>query len=152
MYFDLYSNFSLHQTACLHFQDNNAAELGGAIYAADVSGPGQFLSQQHVAFQKTKRFFHILGSEQFLQMETTPFMFVNNTAGVRGNALFGGLLEKCTFTSERFASILELFNLSIIHSKDDKFHPNLQTLLLQPEQTQLYRINSVKKHLSWSVY
>ena len=137
LYFDLYSNFSLHQTACLHFQDNNAAELGGAIYAADVSGPGQFLSQQHVAFRR-KCFFHILGSEQSLQMETTPFMFVNNTAGVRGSVLFGGLLEKCTFTSDRFGSILELFNLSIIHSKDDKEHS------ISSEPTQLCFCNKSK--------
>ena len=35
-YFDLYSNFSLHQTAHVHFQDNNATEFGGAIYVVDV--------------------------------------------------------------------------------------------------------------------
>ena len=45
-YFDLYSNFTLHHTACAHFQNNHATEFGSAIYAADVLGPGQFLSQQ----------------------------------------------------------------------------------------------------------
>ena len=79
-YFDLYSNFSLYQTARLHFQDNNATELGGAIYAVDASGPGQFLSQQHVAFRR-ECFFHIRGNKQPLQVETTPLIFVNNSAG-----------------------------------------------------------------------
>ena len=137
LYFDLYSNFTLHQSAHLHFQDNNATELGGAIYAADVSGPGQFFPQQHVAFRR-KCFFHILGSEQSLQVEATPLMFVNNTAGVRGSVLFGGLLEKCTFISDRFTSTLELFNLSIIHSKDDKEHS------ISSEPTQLCFCNKSK--------
>ena len=30
-YFDVNSNFSLHQTACVHFRGNNATEFGGAI-------------------------------------------------------------------------------------------------------------------------
>ena len=35
-YFDVNSNFSLHQTTHVHFQGNNASEFGGAIYVVDV--------------------------------------------------------------------------------------------------------------------
>ena len=55
-YFDLYSNFSLYQTAYVHFQDNHASEFGGAIYAVDVPGSGHYLSQQHLPF-RSKCFF-----------------------------------------------------------------------------------------------
>ena len=44
LYFDVYSNFSLYETAHVHFQDNHATEFGSAIYSVDVAGPGQFLS------------------------------------------------------------------------------------------------------------
>ena len=137
LYFDLYSNFSLYQTAQVRFQDNHAVQFGGAIYVVDVPGPGQFLSQQHVAIRR-KCFFHILGNEQPLQVDTTPLIFVNNSAGVRGSVLYGGLLEKCNFTSDRYTSTLELFNLSILHSKDYKEHS------ISSEPTQLCFCNKSK--------
>ena len=112
-YLDLYSNFSLHKIAQVHFRDNHATEFGGAIYAADVSGPGQFLSQQPVPFRR-KCFFHIFGNSQSLDLDTPLLVFVNNTAGIRGSVLYGGLLDKCDFTSNRYMSALELFNMSIV--------------------------------------
>ena len=140
LYSDLYSNFSLYQTACLHFQDN---QYGGAIYAVDVPGPGQFLSQQHVALRR-KCFFHILGNEKSLQVETTPLVFVNNSAGVRGTVLYGGLLEKCNFTSDRYTTTLKLFNLSILYSK------NYNALFIQPPAcTFAYWILTLASHLNF---
>ena len=119
-YFDLYSIFSLDQMAHVHFQDNHATEFGGAIYAVDVPGPGQFLFQQHVPF-RNECFFHILKKKQFFNFDTSPLVFQNNSAGIRGSVLYGGLLEKCNFTSSRYSSALELFNMSILHTgrKDD---------------------------------
>ena len=119
-YFDLYSNFSLYQTACVYFQDNHATEFGGAIYAVDVSGPGQLFSQQHMPFRSVC-FCHILGKEKPLGLNTTPLVFVNNTAKMRGRVLYGGLLEKCKFTLDRNISGLEFFNMSIlrVRTKDD---------------------------------
>ena len=113
-YFDLYSNFSVYQTAQVHFQDNHATEFGGAIYAADVSGPGQFLSQQHTPF-RSECFFHMLSKEQSPHFNESPLLFVNNSAGIRGSILYGGLLEKCNITLERYTSAMELFNKSILH-------------------------------------
>ena len=119
-YFDLYSNFSVYQTACVHFRDNHATEFGGAIYAADVLGPGQFLSQQHTPF-RSECFFHMLRKEQSPDLNTSTLLFVNNAAGVRGSVLYGGLLDKCNFTSHRYTTALELFNMSIlqVHHEHD---------------------------------
>ena len=88
-YFDLYSNFSLFQTAHVHFQDNRATEFGGAIYVADVLGPSQFLSEQHIPF-RSECFFHMFGKS--LGFHTTPLVFVKNSAGIRGSVVYGGLL------------------------------------------------------------
>ena len=113
-YFDLYSNFSLYETACVRFQDNHATEFGGAIYAEDVLGTGQFLSQQQIPY-RSECFFHMLRKEQSPDLNTSALIFVNNTAGIRGSILYGGLLEKCNFTSDRYTNAIELFSTSILH-------------------------------------
>ena len=112
-YFDVYSIFNLYQTAQVYFQDNHATEYGGAIYVVDVPGPRQFLSQQHVPVRK-KCFFRMFRKKQSLDLNTNPLIFENNSAGMRGSVLYGGLLEKCNFTSDSYASTLELFNMSIL--------------------------------------
>ena len=99
-YFDLYSNFSLHQTAYVHFQNNNATEFGGAIYVMDVP-------------TRSECFFHLMNN-QSNDMKTTPLVFENNSAGVRGSVLFGGLLNKCKFQSDIYKNTLQLFNMSIL--------------------------------------
>ena len=68
--------------------------------------------------------FTYLGRKNPLILNTTPLVFVNNTAGMRGSVLYGGLLEKCKFTSDRYTSGLELFNMSIlqVRTKDDVGH------------------------------
>ena len=119
-YFDHYSIFTLDQMAHVHFQDNHATEFGGAIYAMDVPGPDQFLFQQHVPF-RNECFFHTLRKEKFLNLDTSPLVFENNSAGIRGSVLYGGLLEKCNFATKQYSSALELFNMSIVNigRKDD---------------------------------
>ena len=107
-YFDVNSNFSLHQTAHVHFQGNNASEFGGAIYVVDEPS-------------RSECFFHILNA-QFLDLNTTPLVFENNTAGMRGSVLYGGLLDTCNFTSDKYTSVLQLFNMSIVKGNGDKGH------------------------------
>ena len=107
-YFDVNSNFTLHQTAHVHFQDNNATEFGGAIYVEDVPS-------------RNECFFHIQNN-QLLGLDTTPLVFEKNTAGMRGSVLYGGLLNKCSFASDRHTSALELFNTSILQENGDKGH------------------------------
>ena len=105
-YFDVNSNFSLHQTAHVHFQGNNATEFGGAIYVVDEPS-------------RSECFFHIQ-NDQSLDLNTTPLVFEKNSAGMRGSVLYGGLLDNCNFTSERYTSALQLFNMSILQVHDDK--------------------------------
>ena len=107
-YFDVNSNFSLYQTAHVNFQENNATEFGGAIYVEDVPS-------------RNECFFH-MQNNQSLDMETTPLVFEKNTAGMRGSVLYGGLLNKCNFTSDSYTSALELFNKSILQENGDKSH------------------------------
>ena len=107
-YFDVNSNFSLHQTAHVNFQDNNAAEFGGAIYVEDVPS-------------RNECFFNIQNN-QLLDLDTTPLVFEKNTAGVRGSVLYGGLLNKCSFTSDSYTNALELFNISILQGNNGKGH------------------------------
>ena len=138
-YFDLYSNFSLHQTTQIHYQDNYAIEFGGAIYVVDVPGHGQFLyDTQYYAPFRTECFFHILGNEQSLDLNTSPLLFVNNSAGMRGSVLYGGLLDKCTFTSNIHKNVLELFNMSIVKRK------NVMGYSISSDPTQLCFCNMSK--------
>ena len=105
-YFDVNSNFSLYQTAHVNFQDNNATEFGGAIHVEDVPS-------------RSECFFHVQNNH-WLDLNTTPLVFEKNTAAMRGSVLYGGLLNKCNFTSDRYTSALELFNTSILQENDDK--------------------------------
>ena len=107
-YFDVNSNLSLHPTAHVHFQGNNVTEFGGAIYVEDVPF-------------RSECFFHI-HTDQLLAHNTTPLVFENNSAGMRGSVLYGGLLDKCNFRSERYTSALQLFNMSIPQRNGDKGH------------------------------
>ena len=103
-YFDVTSTFNLHQT--VHFKYNNATEFGGAMYVVDVPS-------------RSECFLHIQ-NYKLLDMETTPLVFEKNSAGMRGSVLYGGLLDKCGFTSERYANALQLFNTSIVQENGDK--------------------------------
>ena len=116
-YLDFNSNFNLYHTAHVVFQHNIATEFGGAIYVMDVPGPGQFPFHQQVRF-RSECFFHLLGNEQPLKLNTTLLVFENNIAGIRGSVLYGGLLDKCDFTSDSYASTLELFNKSILEENE----------------------------------
>ena len=106
-YFDVSSNFSLHLKACVHFQNNNATEFGGAIYVVDEPS-------------RSECFFHIHNG-QLVNLNTTLLVFENNTAGRRGSVLYGGLLGKCNFTSNG-TSALQLFNMSISQGNGDMSH------------------------------
>ena len=89
LYFDLFSIFSLYQTAIVHFQGNHLTEFDGAIYAVDVPRLGLFFSCQQSPFRR-ECFFHMLSKEQSPHL-TTPLVFVSNSAGIRGSIFYGGL-------------------------------------------------------------
>ena len=103
-YFDVNSNFSLHQTARVRFRGNNATEFGGAIYVEDVPS-------------RSECFFHIQNN-QWLDLDTTSLVFEKNAAGMRGSVLYGGLLNKCSFPLDRYRNDPVLYNTSILREKD----------------------------------
>ena len=115
LYLDQYSNFSLHPTTCIHFQGNRATQFGGALYIVDASGPGQFLPQQYTPIRR-ECFLYILGKEQPPYLDSTPLVFKNNFAGIRGSALYGGLLGKCNLTSTKYNSALDFFRRSVVQN------------------------------------
>ena len=115
LYLDQYSNFSLHLTTCIYFQGNQATEFGGALYIVDASGPGQFLPQQYTPIRR-ECFLYILGKEQPPYLDTAPLVFKNNFAGMRGSALYGGLLGKCNLTSMKYNSALDFFRRSVVQN------------------------------------
>ena len=55
-------------------------------------------------------------------MKTSPLVFEKNTAGIRGSVLYGGLLDKCHFSSDRYINVWELFNMSIQQGNNGKGH------------------------------
>ena len=112
LHLDQYSNTSLYPTACAHFQGNQATEFGGAIYVVDVPSSGQFFPLR--TSSRSECFFHMLREEQYSDLETRPLVFENNSAGMRGSAVYGGLLNLCNFTSLRYTSTLDFFNSSIL--------------------------------------
>ena len=133
-YFDVNSNFSLHQSAHVHFQANKATEFGGAIYVEDVPS-------------RNECFFHI----QLFDLDTTPLIFEKNTAGMRGSVLYGGFLNKCSLTSDRYTSALELFSTSILKDDGDKRHS------ISSDPTQLFfcsmsKLNCTETTQSRSIY
>ena len=73
---------------------------------------------------RSECFFHMLRKKKSLDFNTNPLIFVNNSAGIRGSILYGGLLEKCNFTSDRYTSMIELFSTSIldVRRKDKRGH------------------------------
>ena len=56
------------------------------MLAVDVPSSGQFFSL-HTS-SRSKCFFHMLGEEQYSDMEThRPLVFENNSAGMRGGGM-----------------------------------------------------------------
>ena len=76
----------------------------GAIYVEDVPSRNECFIQN---------------DQLLLHLETTPLVFEKNTSGMRGSGLYGGLLNKCSFISDRYTSTLQLFNISILKGNGD---------------------------------
>ena len=66
-------------------------------------------------------------SECFFHMFRKSLGFVNNSAGIRGSVVYGGLLEKCNMSSDRNTIILKFFNMSTLQTqnKDDMGYSTL---------------------------
>jgi len=124
LYLDQLTNFSLYPAMQVHFQDNWAIHFGGAIFAADAPEPDhdQYLYSKILcqgAHSRNQCFLHILGWEQSQDVGNPPLVFENNSAGIRGSILYGGLLKQCNFVAWGYSSAPELFNISIVPEGDD---------------------------------
>ena len=64
---------------------------------------------------------YILGKEQPSYLESAPLVFKNNFAGMRGSALYGGLLGKCNLTSMKYNSALDFFRRSVVQNDNGSF-------------------------------
>ena len=105
LYFQLNSNFlifkseaSSHDDKIVIFTSNSASEYGGAVYVSD-DGMCSLLTVTDCTFQTLAMYSPMLNDYNSRNEESHNIFFYNNTAGVSGNSLFGGLLDKCTVST-----------------------------------------------------
>ena len=107
LYFQLNSNLlifkseaSKHDDKIVIFTSNSASEYGGAVYVSD-DGMCSLLtdSETDCTFQTLAMYSPTPNDYNSSDAESHNIFFYNNTAGVSGNSLFGGLLDKCTVST-----------------------------------------------------
>ena len=105
LYFQLNSNFrifkseaSSHDDKIVIFTSNSASEYGGAVYVSD-DGMCSLLTVTDCTFQTLAMYSPMLNDYNSRNTESQNIFFYNNTAGISGNSLFGGLLDKCTVST-----------------------------------------------------
>ena len=107
LYFQLNSNFlifkseaSKHDEKIVIFSSNSASEYGGAVYVSD-DGMCSLLtdSETDCTFQTLAMYSPTPNDYNFSDAKSQNIFFYNNTAGVSGNSLFGGLLYRCTVST-----------------------------------------------------
>ena len=98
----------------LHFSDNTA-DLGGALFVKDDFNSGVCARQSAISQRGllSQCFFQTIGlysSSQLARNEHAIIKstaFFNNTGRVRGNSIYGGLLDRCTLSP--FAEVRTVF-------------------------------------------
>ena len=119
VYLDQISKVYLHLASRLRFKGNAANESGGAIYVADVVG--QHLDGLSSPF-RNECFFHILMGQQSPHLDL-QLSFQNNSARKRGSVLYGGLLNKCDFSSvmpdSNTTSAVHIFRRFILNDNEN---------------------------------
>ena len=105
LYFQLNSNFLIFKTEASNYDDkiviftsNSASEYGGAVYVYD-DGMCSLLTMTDCTFQTLAMYSPMLNDYNSSDAESHNIFFYNNTAGVSGNSLFGGLLDRCTVST-----------------------------------------------------
>ena len=99
---------------------NNSAQFGGGIFVEDKTAGGSLCSgstteiasissSNHKCFIQTIRLYDLESSGNFYVGKNLLNIFItNNTATISGNAIFGGLFDRCTVSlqaeAEMFAS------------------------------------------------
>ena len=103
LYFKLNTNFLIFKSKASNAQDkiviftsNSASEYGGAVYVSD-DGMCSLLTVTDCSFQTLATYSP--NDYDSSNAEYHNIFFYNNTAGVSGNSLFGGLLDRCTINT-----------------------------------------------------
>ena len=90
------STFSILPNALVYWENNHAAVFGGAIYVSDYSycvsidDPGFYIAKEECFFQPT--------GQNLSSGSDAQLIFKNNSAGVAGNVIFGGVVDNCQLT------------------------------------------------------
>ena len=105
LYFQLNSNFIIFKSEASNYDDkiviftsNSASEYGGAVYVSD-NGMCSLLTVTDCTFQTLAMYRPMPNDYNSRNEESHNIFFYNNTAGVSGNSLFGGLLDRCTVST-----------------------------------------------------
>jgi len=118
IFLDHYSQLQLSSEGYIYFKANTATEYGAALYVLDVPGPNE-CQKFPITLYRGKCFFSLKSSEVHPRL-----VFDKNKAEMRGNILYGGMLDRCTFCTDNstshFTSSLHAFNSSAIGS--NKIH------------------------------
>ena len=105
LYFQLNSNFRIFKSKAsitddkiVIFTSNSASNYGGAVYVSD-DGMCSLLTLTDCTFQTLAMYSPMPNDYNSRNAESHNILFYNNTAGVSGNSLFGGLLDRCTVST-----------------------------------------------------
>ena len=98
IFLDHYSQFELSAEGHVYFETNTAAEFGAALYVLDVPGPNE-CQNVPITLYHSKCFLSVPSSEQYPHM-----VFEKNTAEMRGNNLYGGMLDRCSYGTDNYTT------------------------------------------------
>ena len=116
------STFFILPTALVYWENNYAAVFGGAIYFSDYSPIRYCVSSSDSAtsayLPKEECFFQLNG-QNLSNGSDAQLIFKNNSAGVTGNVLFGGVVDNCILTGPYSNnSSGEVFDM-LVHTDDN---------------------------------
>ena len=99
------------------YWENNHAYVGGAIYIEDAS-PLSYCRSVTAFVPKEECFFQLPGQN----LSNVKLIFKNNSAGVAGSVLYGGVIDHCKLTHGLDShSSGEVFDM-LVHNKDSDYN------------------------------
>ena len=118
----LNSTFSILPNARVYWENNHAAVFGGAIYFSDYSPISYCVSGSDSAtspyLPREQCFFQLTG-QNLSSGSHAQLIFINNSADVAGNVLFGGVVDNCRLTGlHSYNSSGEVFD-TLVYSNDN---------------------------------
>ena len=120
------STFSILPNALVYWENNHAAVFGGAIDVSDYSpfsycvssdNPGLYIAKEECFFQPN--------GQNLSSGFDAQLIFKNNSAGVAGNVLFGGVVDNCQLTGLYSNDLVKCLTclLTLMTIQTQTFHP-----------------------------